>query len=84
MPSWDRSSSTDSGGGSHPLRIAAGLFLAESNDALPGRCVLATDVLAGVPSIVVAIFAYALLVAHGLHHFSAVAASFAIGILMLR
>ena len=56
--------------GAIPFGIVAGLFLA-------------ADVLSGVPSIVVAIFAYALLVAHGIHHFSAVAASFAIGILML-
>jgi phosphate transport system permease protein len=69
--------------GAIPFGIAAGLFLAESNGRFAGTLRLATDVLAGVPSIVVAIFAYALLVAHGLHHFSAVAASFAIGILML-
>jgi phosphate transport system permease protein len=66
-----------------PFGIAAGLFLAESSGRVAGVLRLAADVLSGVPSIVVAIFAYALLVAHGIHHFSAVAASFAIGILML-
>ncbi len=66
-----------------PFGIAAGLFLAESDGRIAGTLRLAADVLSGVPSIVVAIFAYALLVAHGIHHFSAVAASFAIGILML-
>jgi phosphate transport system permease protein len=69
--------------GAIPFGIAAGLFLAESSGRVAGVLRLAADVLSGVPSIVVAIFAYALLVAHGIHHFSAVAASFAIGILML-
>jgi phosphate transport system permease protein len=69
--------------GAVPFGIAAGLFLAESNGRIAGALRLAADVLAGVPSIVVAIFAYALLVAHGIGHFSAIAASFAIGILML-
>jgi phosphate transport system permease protein len=66
-----------------PFGIATGLFLAESDGRIAGTLRLAADVLSGVPSIVVAIFAYALLVAHGIGHFSAVAASFAIGILML-
>jgi phosphate transport system permease protein len=50
---------------------------------MAGTVRVAADVLSGVPSIVVAIFAYAVLVAHGIGHFSAVAASFAIAILML-
>jgi len=66
-----------------PFGIAAGLFLAESNGRVAGAVRLAADVLSGVPSIVVAIFAYAILVAHGIGHFSAMAASFAIGVLML-
>jgi len=66
-----------------PFGIAAGLFLAESNGRVAGAVRLAADVLSGVPSIVVAIFAYAILVAHGIGHFSAIAASFAIGVLML-
>ena len=66
-----------------PFGIAGGLFLAESDGRIAGTLRLAADVLSGVPSIVVGIFAYAVLVAHGIGHFSAVAASFAIGILML-
>jgi phosphate transport system permease protein len=69
--------------GAIPFGIAAGLFLADSDGRIAGTMRLAADVLSGVPSIVVAIFAYAVLVAHGIGHFSAVAASFAIGILML-
>ena len=70
-------------GGAIPFGVAAGLFLAESNGRIAAGVRLAADVLAGVPSIVVAIFAYALLVAHGIGHFSALSASFAIGVLML-
>ena len=70
-------------GGAIPFGIGAGLFLAESDGRIAGTLRLAADVLSGVPSIVVAIFAYAVLVAHGIGHFSAVAASFAIGVLML-
>jgi phosphate transport system permease protein len=69
--------------GAIPFGIAAGLFLAGSDGRIAGTVRLAADVLSGVPSIVVAIFAYAILVAHGIGHFSAIAASFAIGILML-
>ena len=69
--------------GAIPFGIAAGLFLAESDGRIAGTLRLAADVLSGVPSIVVAIFAYALLVSHGIGHFSAMAASFAIGVLML-
>ena len=42
----------------------------------------AADVLSGVPSIVLGIFAYVVLV-KTLGHFSAIAGSFAIGVLML-
>jgi phosphate transport system permease protein len=68
--------------GAIPFGIVAGLFLAESSGRFGAMLRLAADVLSGVPSIIVAIFAYALLV-KTLGHFSAVAASFAIGILML-
>lgn len=65
-----------------PFGIAAGLFLAESEGRIAGVLRVAADVLSGVPSIVVGIFAYAVLV-KTLGHFSAVAGSFALGILML-
>lgn len=68
--------------GAIPFGIAAGLFLAESDGRVAGVIRLAADVFSGVPSIVIAIFAYAVLV-KTLGHFSAVAASFAIGTLML-
>ncbi|HEX3979588.1 MAG TPA: phosphate ABC transporter permease PstA, partial [Acidimicrobiales bacterium] len=65
-----------------PFGIMAGLFLAESDGPVAGILRVAADVLSGVPSILLGIFAYALLV-KTLGHFSAVAGSFAIGILML-
>ncbi len=72
--------------GAIPFGIAAGLFLAQSEGRIGGALRLAADVMSGVPSIVVAIFAYLALVSRhpgSLGHFSGVAASFAIGILML-
>jgi phosphate transport system permease protein len=68
--------------GAIPFGILAGLFLAESNGRFAAGVRFAADVLSGVPSIIMAIFAYALLV-KPLGHFSAIAASFAIGVLML-
>jgi phosphate transport system permease protein len=65
-----------------PFGIMAGLFLAESEGRIAGVLRVAADVLSGVPSILLGIFAYALVV-KTLGHFSAVAGSFAIGILML-
>jgi phosphate transport system permease protein len=65
-----------------PFGIAAGLFLAESDGPVAGVLRVAADVLSGVPSIVIGIFAYAVLV-KTLGHYSAAAGSFAIGILML-
>jgi len=68
--------------GAIPFGILAGLFLAESDGRFASGVRFAADVLSGVPSIIMAIFAYALLV-KPLGHFSAIAASFAIGVLML-
>jgi len=65
-----------------PFGIVAGLFLAESDGRVAGVLRVAADVLSGVPSIVIGIFAYAVLV-KTLGHYSAVAGSFAIGIVML-
>ena len=67
-----------------PLGILAGIFLAEYG---PGSrwadtCRLACDVLVGTPSIAVGLFAYALLVAP-FHHFSGLAGSGALAVLML-
>lgn len=66
-----------------PVGIAAGVYLAEY-----GRGRLATivrfvsDVLVGIPSITIGLFAYSLLVVP-LHSFSAIAGGFALGVIML-
>jgi phosphate transport system permease protein len=65
-----------------PFGIVAGLYLAESEGRVAGVIRFAADVLSGVPSIIIGIFAYIALV-RGLGHFSAAAGSFAIGVLML-
>jgi phosphate transport system permease protein len=65
-----------------PFGIVAGLFLATSNGRAAGALRFSADVMSGVPSIIIGIFAYIALV-RTLGHFSAIAASFAIGILML-
>jgi phosphate transport system permease protein len=65
-----------------PFGIVAGLYLAESNGRAAGVIRFAADVLSGVPSIIIGIFAYIALV-RSLGHFSASAGSFAIGVLMV-
>lgn len=67
-----------------PIGIAAGLFLAQfGGGGRFGSAVrFSADVLAGVPSIVVGLFAYAILV-RPLHHFSALAGGVALAIIML-
>jgi phosphate transport system permease protein len=66
-----------------PLGIGAGAFLAERGDGLLGRAVrFTTDVLSGVPSIVIGIVAYGLLVVP-MRRFSALAGAFALALLMV-
>jgi phosphate transport system permease protein len=66
-----------------PVGVLAGVFLAEFPRArLGSACRFAADVLSGVPSIVVGIFAYALVVLP-LRHFSALAGSVALAVMML-
>lgn len=65
-----------------PFGLVCGLFLSQSEGRIGAGIRFAADVLSGVPSIILAIFAYAVLV-KPLGHFSAIAGSFAIGILML-
>lgn len=67
-----------------PLGIGAGVFLAEyGRGGVFGNVVRFTaDVLNGVPSIVMGIAAYALIVAHQ-HHFSAFAGGVALAIMMV-
>jgi phosphate transport system permease protein len=66
-----------------PLGVGAGIFLAERGDGKLGHTVRFTaEVLAGVPSIVVGVVAYGLIVVTT-HHFSALAGAVALSILMI-
>jgi phosphate transport system permease protein len=66
-----------------PLGVGAGLFLAERGDGKLGHAVRFTaETLAGVPSIVVGVVAYGLVVMP-MRHFSALAAALALAILMV-
>ena len=66
-----------------PLGIGAGVFLAEYGRNTAGNVVRFTaDVLNGVPSIVIGLTAYALVVVPQ-HHFSLLAGSVALGIMMI-
>jgi phosphate transport system permease protein len=66
-----------------PLGIGAGVFLAERGDGKLGHAVRFTaEVLGGVPSIVIGVVAYGLLVVP-MHHFSALAGAVALAILMI-
>ncbi len=66
-----------------PLGVGAGVFLAERGDGLFGRTVRFTaEVFSGVPSIVVGIVAYGLVVVP-MHHFSALAGALALALLMV-
>jgi phosphate transport system permease protein len=66
-----------------PIGIVSGVYLVEyGHGRLASWVRLGSDVLVGAPSIAIGLFAYALVVAP-LHHFSAISASFALGVLML-
>ncbi len=65
-----------------PIGIGAGLYLNEYGGALSAPARFAADVLIGMPSIVVGIFAYAVLV-RPMRGFSALAGGFALGIIMI-
>ena len=69
--------------GAIPVGVLGGIFLAEygSNRTADGVR-LGADVLIGTPSIAIGLFAYALFVAP-FHHFSGLAGSAALGVLML-
>jgi phosphate transport system permease protein len=66
-----------------PIGILSGIYLAEFGDN-PFADVIGfvTDILTGVPSIIVGIFAYAVLVIP-FHHFSALSGGLALGMLMI-
>ena len=65
-----------------PVGIGTALYLARSNSAAAAAIRFGADVLAGLPSIVIGVFAYAVLVVT-LGHFSAISGSFALAVLML-
>jgi phosphate transport system permease protein len=68
-----------------PVGTMAALFLVERRGRLAGAVRFGADVLTGVPSIALGIFAYAVLVGPGspIGHFSGLAGSFALAVLML-
>lgn len=68
--------------GAVPIGIAAGVYLSEYRDKLASAIRFASDVLNGVPSIVIGIFAYAVAVLP-LRHFSGLAGGFALGVMMI-
>ncbi|MGA2804374.1 MAG: phosphate ABC transporter permease PstA [Acidimicrobiales bacterium] len=65
-----------------PLGLFIALFLFERAGAIASSIRFSADVMSGVPSIIIGIFAYAVYVER-FHHFSNVAAGFALGVLML-
>ncbi len=65
-----------------PIGIGAGLYLNEYGGSLSAPARFAADVLIGMPSIVVGIFAYVVVV-RPMHGFSALAGGFALGIIMI-
>ena len=65
-----------------PVGLLTALFLHEHRGRFAAALRFGADLLTGVPSIVIGIFAYALLV-RPLHHFSNLAAAFALAVLML-
>jgi len=65
-----------------PVGLMAALFLHERRGRLAGAVRFGADLLTGVPSIVIGIFAYAVLV-RPLHHFSDLAGAFGLAVLML-
>ncbi len=66
-----------------PIGILAGIYVSEYSGSLMSNIVkFITDVLSGIPSIVIGIFAYGLIVLP-MQRFSALAGGFALGILMI-
>ncbi|MCX6001645.1 MAG: phosphate ABC transporter permease PstA [Chloroflexi bacterium] len=66
-----------------PIGLLAGIFLAEfAGPKMASAIRFAADILAGVPSIIVGVFAYALLV-RPMHSYSALSAGVALAIIMI-
>jgi phosphate transport system permease protein len=66
-----------------PVGLLAGVFLAEfSGPRVAAAVRFAADILAGVPSIIIGVFVYAILV-KPMHHYSALSAGMALAIIMI-
>ncbi len=65
-----------------PTGLAVSLFLLERRGKLAGTVRFVADVMTGIPSIAIGVFAYALIVVPS-HSYSGVSASFALAVLML-
>lgn len=66
-----------------PVGLLAGIYVAEFSKTLLANIIkFVTDVLSGIPSIIIGIFAYGVIVLP-MQHFSAYAGGFALGILMI-
>jgi phosphate transport system permease protein len=66
-----------------PVGLMAGIFLAEfAGPKAAGAIRFAADILAGVPSIIIGVFAYAILV-RPMHTYSAISAGVALAIIMI-
>src|SRR5205823_3352249 len=66
-----------------PLGILGAVYLSEfaSNNRLSRAVRFFSEVMTGIPSIMVGVFAYGILVVY-MHHFSALAGAFALGLIM--
>jgi phosphate transport system permease protein len=66
-----------------PLGILGAVYLSEfaSNNRLARAVRFFSEVMTGIPSIMVGVFAYGILVVY-MHHFSAIAGAFALGLIM--
>jgi phosphate transport system permease protein len=65
-----------------PVGLAVALFLVDRRGKLAATIRFVADVMSGVPSIAIGVFAYALIVVPT-HHYSGIAGSFALAVLML-
>jgi phosphate transport system permease protein len=65
-----------------PLGLAVALFLVDRRGKLAASIRFVADVMSGIPSIAIGVFAYALIVVPS-HHYSGITGSFALAVLML-
>jgi phosphate transport system permease protein len=65
-----------------PLGLAVALFLVDRRGKLAASIRFVADVMSGIPSIAIGVFAYALIVVPS-HHYAGITGSFALAVLML-